>query len=75
MKSEDRKNLLSLYEDRFEKYGNDVKTVGWGSIEDQNLRFDMLFRGININNKSILDLGCGLGDLVNYLNNFLLLAV
>ena len=51
MKSEDRKNLLSLYEDRFEKYGNDVKTLGWGSIEDQNLRFDMLFRGINIKNQ------------------------
>jgi len=69
MKSEDRKNLLSLYEDRLEKYGNDIKTVGWGSIEDQKLRFDMLFRGIDINNKSILDLGCGLGDLVSYLNN------
>ncbi len=50
-----------------EKYGNNVKTVGWGSKEDQFLRFDMLLRGININNKSILDLGCGLGDIGDYL--------
>jgi len=67
MNKEDRKNILSLYEDRLNKYGHSVKTVGWGGKEDQNLRFDILFRGINIDNKSILDLGCGLGDMAGYL--------
>jgi SAM-dependent methyltransferase len=69
MNKEDKERLLSLYEERLEKYGNNFKTAGWGSAEDQNLRFDMLFRDLDISNKSVLDLGCGLGDLVNYLDN------
>jgi SAM-dependent methyltransferase len=65
--SKDKERLLSLYEGRLEEYGHDVKTVGWGSVEDQYFRFDMLLRGVDCNNKSILDLGCGLGDFVGYL--------
>jgi SAM-dependent methyltransferase len=69
MINQSNNEVLSLYESRLEKYGNSFKTVGWGSKEDQFLRFDMLFREININNKSILDLGCGLGDMVEYLHS------
>jgi len=65
--SKDKERLLSLYEDRLEKYGYDVKTVGWGSVKDQYSRFDMLLRGVDCNNKDILDLGCGLGDFIGYL--------
>ena len=57
-----------LYNKRFEEYGNDIKTVGWGSKKDQFLRFDVLFRNINPNGKRILDVGCGLGHLINYLD-------
>lgn len=67
MNSKDKERLLSFYEGRLEEYGHDIKTVGWGSVEDQYLRFDMLLRGVDCNNKSILDLGCGLGDFVGYL--------
>ena len=57
-----------LYNQRFLDYGNDIKTVGWGSKKDQSLRFDVLFRNINPVGKSILDVGCGLGDCINYLD-------
>ena len=57
-----------LYNQRFLDYGNDIKTVGWGSKKDQFLRFDVLFTGTNPVGKSILDVGCGLGDLINYLD-------
>ena len=67
MDSKDKERLLSLYEGRLEKYGYDVKTVGWGSVKDQYSRFDMLLRGVDCNNKDILDLGCGLGDFIGYL--------
>ena len=69
MNQEEKDSLLSLYEDRLEKYGHSYKTVGWGSRESQELRFNILFRNVDIENKSILDLGCGLGDVIDYLNN------
>lgn len=64
----DSDRLIRLYEDRLDTFGNDVRTVGWGSQEDQTLRFDMLCRDIDVSNCSILDVGCGLGDLVPYLD-------
>lgn len=57
-----------LYNKRFDDYGNDIKTVGWGSEKDQYLRFDVLFRNINPTGKKILDVGCGLGHIINYLD-------
>jgi ubiquinone/menaquinone biosynthesis C-methylase UbiE len=57
----------NLYNERFERFGRDVRTVGWGSRADQVLRFDVLLRGLNLKGKTVLDVGCGLGDLVPYL--------
>lgn len=44
-----------------------LQAVGWGSRASQTLRFDNLFRGQKLKSTSILDVGCGLGDLVGYL--------
>ncbi len=51
------------------KYGNSIETVGWGSKKDQFLRFDVLFRNVDPNDKKILDVGCGLGDCIHYLDD------
>lgn len=64
-----------LYNKRFENFGNNLKTVGWGNKKDQLLRFEVLFRNLNPIGKTILDVGCGLGHLVDFLvdktdNNF-----
>ncbi len=56
-----------LYNSRFDEFGRQIKTVGWGSKEDQKLRFEVLFRGLNPKGKTILDVGCGLGDLIDFL--------
>lgn len=60
-------HAADLYNGRFEQFGRDLRTVGWGSREDQRLRFDVLFRGTDPRGMVILDVGCGLGDLVPYL--------
>ena len=62
-----RNAAAALYNERFAKFGRDMRTVGWGKQADQLLRFDVLFRGLDPMGKTILDVGCGLGDLVQYL--------
>ena len=64
----DRQRIVDLYEGRLREFGHDVRTVGWGSRRDQWLRFAVLSRGLSLAGKRILDLGCGLGDLVAYLD-------
>jgi SAM-dependent methyltransferase len=65
----DKDQITRLYNDRFQKLGYDHKTVGWGSKADQNLRFEVLCRNLNLTGKRILDVGCGLGDLIPFLRS------
>lgn len=64
----DNNRIVELYDNRFDEFGHDVRTVGWGSKADQILRFDMLFRDLPVKGCKILDMGCGLGDMVPYLD-------
>jgi len=59
--------IAELYNTRYNNFGRNIKTVGWGNEKDQVLRFEMLLRGLEPQGKTILDIGCGLGDLVTYL--------
>ena len=68
LKKSEKNRLVALYEDRLDVLGNDVRTVGWNSRQDQELRFDMLYRGLDATGLSVLDIGCGLGDLAAFLN-------
>jgi SAM-dependent methyltransferase len=66
--AQDAQRIVTLYEGRLAEFGPDVRTVGWGSVEDQRLRFDMLCRDVALRGLRVLDIGCGLGDLVPYLH-------
>lgn len=61
-------DVAAFYNTRFESLGRSIGSVGWGSYADQSLRFEMLFRGIDVKGKVVLDVGCGLGDLVDWLD-------
>lgn len=62
------KETNQRYSDRFEKFGYDVKTLGWGSKQQQEYRFHQLIdENINYKDKVILDIGCGFGDLYSFL--------
>ena len=63
------KEISDLYNSRLDSGLPDHKVVGWGSKESQDLRFKILSDISSLDSSSILDVGCGLGDLVLFLNN------
>lgn len=63
----DKTAISNLYDARVGEDLPDYKKVGWGSKESQELRFQIL-SGIGLKeNYSVLDVGCGLGDLFDFL--------
>ena len=67
MRDRDKNRIIELYESRYDTFGYDVKSVGWGNIESQDLRFRILSEIADISSSSVCDLGCGFGDLYPYL--------
>ena len=45
---------------------DDAERVGWGSVDSQEKRFGVLTEIGDLDNGSILDVGCGLGAFVDY---------
>ena len=57
----------------YEKIKDDtfsVKSLGWGSEYSQKIRFKNLIREVD-SNSSVLDIGCGYGDMSIYFDNYL----
>jgi SAM-dependent methyltransferase len=63
-----KQSAAEFYDQRLRELGVVVDSVGWSSRESQYLRFELLRDDIDLKGKSVLDLGCGLGDLADYLN-------
>jgi SAM-dependent methyltransferase len=56
-----------LYNKRVQEYGYSAEAVGWRSFNQQKLRFEKLVDSLELKECSILDVGCGFGDLAKYL--------
>ncbi|MBC7759656.1 MAG: class I SAM-dependent methyltransferase [Phormidesmis sp. FL-bin-119] len=60
--------MISRYSNRYRELGYDVKTLGWGNEEQQFYRFSQALEGLGaLSTKSVLDIGCGFGDLLKLL--------
>ncbi|HSR50232.1 MAG TPA: class I SAM-dependent methyltransferase [Acidobacteriota bacterium] len=68
LESDDRRRLIELYEQRLEEKGVSVQTVGWRSRRQQEVRFQVLLEIGSMAGREVLDVGCGLGDLVDSLS-------
>ena len=62
------KKIYDYYQKLFDEYGVSPQSVGWGTKKGkQSIRFEILCQIGDISNSSILDVGCGFGDLFGYL--------
>ena len=64
---EDEQNLIERYTRRYNEFGYNPKSLGWDKGK-QEIRFDVLTSHYNFENKKVLDIGCGFGDLNITLN-------
>jgi SAM-dependent methyltransferase len=55
------------YTERLARFGPEVQALGWGSVASQRVRFQVLAEIAGLRNGTILDYGCGLGDLYEFL--------
>ena len=67
MHSIDKNFCIDRYTDRFKEHGYSPQSLGWGDQGKQAIRFKIMCDiGID-KNSSILDVGCGFGDLRRFL--------
>ena len=58
---------IKRYNKRFQKFGIEPRTLGWGCKKDQLTRFEAATSYINFFGKSVLDIGCGFADFYEFL--------
>ncbi|PFG57829.1 methyltransferase family protein [Vibrio sp. ES.051] len=67
MKFLDRLKIANYHRKRYRQFGNDrARALGWQDKYSQISRFEALCRGLNLDATSILDIGCGYGDLLEF---------
>ncbi len=65
-----KNDLIAFFNAAIAHYpATDAKIVGWSNKENQDKRFEVITQALDFNDLSVLDVGCGVGDLVGYLNN------
>lgn len=62
MSQEDRAGTIEKYQKGYAEHGYSPKTLGWDKGR-QDIRFEVLLSFFECQGKSILDIGCGFGDL------------
>lgn len=58
---------LKHYQKNFQKYGVDAKALSWAGRGAAHQRFRAIWKEIDFNNKSVLDVGCGFGEMAKFL--------
>lgn len=59
---------LKHYQKNFEKHGVGPQALSWGSRGAAHQRFRQMWAEIDFNDKSILDVGCGFGEMAKFLH-------
>ena len=60
-------DITEDYEKSLRAYGESPKALLWWDYRSMAIRFRELVRDVPLDGKSVLDAGCGMGDLLPYL--------
>ncbi len=63
------RRIADFYNKRFDELGRDIRSIGWGTRESQDLRFKVLSDIADLRGTWVCDLGCGFGELYPFLQN------
>jgi len=65
-----RAHILKYHKDNIKTYGLESnEALGWKNRENQTIRFDVLTQAGDFSNCSLLDVGCGTGDLLDFFDH------
>lgn len=64
-----RDGIRDHYEPRLTENRENYDILDWASADSQRARFDVLAERVALEGRSLLDIGCGLGDLYAYLHH------
>lgn len=67
MRKIDKKEIIKHYSNLISKYGFNKLGMGWGNNQLDE-RYDIFLKHLNFKDKNILDYGCGISNLYNFLN-------
>jgi SAM-dependent methyltransferase len=59
--------IANFYNDLVNRYGHDPRACDYGHAESQKIKFRVLSEVMNLEEKQVLDVGCGFADFVRYL--------
>ena len=67
MTFEEQQRIIQRYNERLNELGETPQALGWRDNQQQQLRFKVLAGIGSLQGASVLDIGCGFGDLLDYL--------
>lgn len=59
----------NAYSKAFRIHRGSIKSLMWSSYSSAAIRYKELIKDIDFNNKSVLDVGCGFGDIIPFLHS------
>ncbi len=69
MNCKDKAGIVLFHADRTERFGlGTAESLGWGNLERQVVRLRQLLEIGGLDNQSALDVGCGYGELRQYID-------
>jgi trans-aconitate methyltransferase len=70
MNLSDRATIIRFHRERIATFGaGTVEALGWRGPDSQRLRFEAIAQAVDFTDASVLDAGCGTGDLKSFLDS------
>lgn len=68
MNGRERAETIARYSSRLATFGPTEKALGWGDKGRSRIRYEILLSRWSVQGATVLDFGCGFGDLFAYIN-------